>query len=401
MGKKTPAPPPAPDPVATTQAQGQANIETARANANMNRVDQYTPQGTLTYRPAGMEAADAAVRQRQAEDPTFDPNSVEGQGWRESVLRNNGGGPDRWQATTTYSPEQQQLYDLSTTGQRLYGEAGVNMLRGVQDTMSRPFQFNGPEMTGGVQDRTGGLQYGVQDRTGQLRYSPDYTGIGDANQSRDAVERALLERMNPSLTQNRLGAETRLRNQGLVPGSEAWNNAIRDVNQAENDARYGAILNAGQEQSRMFGLGLQQAGFNNDTVNQAYGMDMGRAGFNNQAIQQATNMDLARGTFGNAARQQSLQEQIALRAQPLNEAAALLTGNMIQPPQFQAVPGTQVANTDYLGAVGQQQAGQMAAYNSQVQNANAQRTGMYGLGAAAIGAAGTAGAAYLGGAVVI
>lgn len=82
MGKKTPAPPPAPDPVATTQAQGQANIETARANANMNRVDQYTPQGTLTYRPAGMEAADAAVRQRQAEDPTFDPNSVEGQGWR-------------------------------------------------------------------------------------------------------------------------------------------------------------------------------------------------------------------------------------------------------------------------------------------------------------------------------
>lgn len=47
--KDSPSPPPAPDPVATAGAQSQSNIATAIANARLNRVNQQTPWGSITY----------------------------------------------------------------------------------------------------------------------------------------------------------------------------------------------------------------------------------------------------------------------------------------------------------------------------------------------------------------
>jgi hypothetical protein len=60
---------------------------------------------------------------------------------------------------------------------------------------------------------------------------------------------------------------------------------------------------------------------------------------------------------------------LAQRSVPLNEAQALLSGAQVQYPQFTGVPGTQAANTDFIGAQGQSQAAQQAAYNARVQNA--------------------------------
>jgi len=45
----SPSPPPAPDPAATANSQSQANINTAIANASLNRVNQQTPWGSITY----------------------------------------------------------------------------------------------------------------------------------------------------------------------------------------------------------------------------------------------------------------------------------------------------------------------------------------------------------------
>ena len=172
-----------------------------------------------------------------------------------------------------------------------------------------------------VPDRTGDLQRGVLDRTGELQRGvdlgdrADFSGIGDPNQSRNAVESALMARMNPSLTSNRNALEARLINQGITPGSQAWETGMRDYNMQENDARYGAILNAGQEQSRLFGLGfgqtdlrnraaLDSGNFANAALGQAGGMDMARGQFANAATGQATQMDLARGQFRNQATDQ-------------------------------------------------------------------------------------------------
>jgi hypothetical protein len=73
--KNDPAPPPAPDPTQTANAQSNANIQTAIANARLNRVNQQTPWGSITY-----------------EQGTPDANGV-----------------PTWSSHIQLSPEQQQL----------------------------------------------------------------------------------------------------------------------------------------------------------------------------------------------------------------------------------------------------------------------------------------------------
>jgi hypothetical protein len=424
MGKKAPQPPPAPDPVATARAQGEMNIETARTNAALNRVNQYGPLGQITYRDLG---------------------------------------GDRWEMRTELSPEQQELYRLWTDAQRQYGEAALRQLQSMQDRLASPFEFNGPSLyatfpdrsgslmfdiadrSGGLQtiipdhtkeltldlkDRTGDLRFDVPDLTREVKRRVDFSGIGDPDQARENVQSALLERLNPQLERERAALEARLANQGITTGTEAWRAGFDDWNRMANDARLAAILNAGQEQSRMWQLGLAQSGFNNQAIqqmmendlargrfgNEAVGqaaqmdlsrgqfhndalnlmqqmnlgqamfmnnaigqaaqMDLARGGFQNNAIGQAAQMDLARAAQQNAARQQALQEALALRAQPLNEAAALLSGDQIQMPTLAPVPQVGVQAPDYQGAVAQNYAGQMAAYNARMQQIGAQNAAL-------------------------
>jgi hypothetical protein len=322
MGKKSPSAPAAPDPIATAQAQGAMNRETAITQFGLNAVNQTTPYGQLYYGQVG----------------TWDD------------------GTPRFHAVQTLAPEEQRSLDQSRQAQDIYGQAALAQLGNTKNVLSQQFNPNLPSFTGSVNSRAGDLAYGL-----------DVASLGGGTGSRDAVQSALMDRMNPSLNLARESAENRLRNQGLMPGSEAWNNAMRDVAQSETDARMSAIINAGQEQSRIFDVARQNAGFRN------------------QALNQAQNMDLAQGNFGNAARQQSFQEQLALRTQPLNEAAALLSGQQVQSPSFVNTPQTNVAPTDYMQAVGLQQAALNNAFGAKNQGYQTQLSGMYGLGSAALG----------------
>jgi hypothetical protein len=101
---------------------------------------------------------------------------------------------------------------------------------------------------------------------------------------------------------------------------------------------------------------------------------------------QGFNQSQAAAAFQNAQRQAALQEQLALRNQPLNEIAALMGGSQIQMPQFQAYQGAEVAAAPIFGAT--QAAGNFAQqnYSNQV-SANNAKLGMYG---SLLGAAGTA-----------
>lgn len=54
MGKKSgPSPPAAPDPAVTAAAQGAANKETAIEQARLNRINEFTPYGSLVYGSTG------------------------------------------------------------------------------------------------------------------------------------------------------------------------------------------------------------------------------------------------------------------------------------------------------------------------------------------------------------
>jgi hypothetical protein len=163
-----------------------------------------------------------------------------------------------------------------------------------------------------------------------------------------------MSRLNPSLARQRTTTETNLINQGLRPGSEAYDNAIRSLGEQETDARTQAVL-------------------------QGLNLDIG-------ANQQGFGQQLEAGKFGNTAQQQALAEAIQLRQLPLNEITALMSGSQIQNPQFGAYSGATVqAAPVFAGAQAQ---GQFDAnkYNQEVSQANAQTAGMYSLGGAALGA---------------
>lgn len=86
-------------------------------------------------------------------------------------------------------------------------------------------------------------------------------------------------------------------------------------------------------------------------------------------------------------RGQAVQEQLAERNQPLNEISALLSGSQVSMPNFINTPQTQVGGTDYQGAVYNSYGGQMDAYKQKVASNNAMMGGLFGL-AGTLGGAG-------------
>jgi hypothetical protein len=167
--------------------------------------------------------------------------------------------------------------------------------------------------------------------------------------------------------------------------------------QAAQDAANRAI-------AQNFQQGIGAAGAYNTAAGQQFGQDMDIAGLQNAALsqnqqtalQQAQaraamqgqrfNQAQAAAAFQNAQRQAALQEQLALRSQPLNEIAAIMGGAQVQMPQFQAYQGADVAAAPIFGAT--QAAGNFAQqnYSNQVAANNA-RMGMYGQLGGALGTA--------------
>ena len=293
MGKKTPAAPATPDYRGAAVEQGAANLEAARATARLSNPNTYTPYGTQLV---SYDGDVPTIRQ------TLTP-------------------------TAQKTLEAQQGVELSLAN---LGAKGANTASGVLD---KPFSFGGPD----------------------VQTSLDLSGIAKMPVNAGMTgQEAIMQRLEPSLARQRTSTETQLINQGLRPGSEAYNNAINLLGQQETDARQQAVL-------------------------QGLNLDIG-------ANQQGFGQALEAGKFGNTAQQQALAEAIQLRQLPLNEITALMSGSQIQNPQFGAYSGATVqAAPVFAGAQAQ---GQFDAnkYNQEVSQANAQTAGLYSLGGAALGA---------------
>ncbi len=233
--------------------------------------------------------------------------------------------------TVTLSPEQQRLYDLQNQAQQKLGNTANEQLGRLQSSLATPLNYDG-----------------LPTQVYQL---------GDYATDRNRVEDALLQRMNPQLDRDQAALEQRLANQGIALGSQAYGTAMQQAAQQRNDARYGAINQAGSEQARL--------------------------------IQQA----MAQAAMQNQARQQGIQERTSLRTQPLNEISALMSGSQVQNPQFASTPQVQVQPADYQGAANLQYQGQLAQYNAANQANQGMMGGLFGLGGAAL----TAGLPFLGG----
>jgi hypothetical protein len=555
MGKSSPKPPATPDYTGAAVAQGAANLEAAKQSAYMSNPNIFTPLGSqqVTWNKQStvdQTAYNKAMEQFRAdvaagkpvqappdvkdftvtiEQPTIRQEltpaaqkTLEAQQATELGLANLGqqaigkvGGIFADPFSPNLAPMQQSIGytpvgqgpDVTAMGQAV-NAPDAESLAAAPNLMGMGQAQGGPQAAQLSQANLSGVG-GVQNapQAGLFGFAGGNIGAERLQQTLDTsrlaqmpvgagmtAQQAILSRAMPALEAQRAALENQLANQGLVRGGEAYNAAMMQQAQKENDIITQAALQgisvdaamrqqgfgelqaqadlANQARQAQFGMGLsgqqlanqaigqnfqqglaaqaaqnqaqqqqfQQAlgaqGFNQQAIlaqfgmgqqaaqaanaalaqnqqaalqqqaaqaarqAQMFGQGMDVAGFYNQALaqrqaaaQQQYQMQLAAqnqqfnqaqaaAAFANQARQQGLAEQMALRAQPINEITALLGGSQVQMPQFQGYQGTQVAAAPLFAA--QQAAGNFAQqnYGNQVGAYNAQLGLLSGLAGA-------------------
>lgn len=309
MGKKAPKVA-VPDPVAIANAQSSANIKSADHQAALNRVGTSGPYGSTDW--------------------TQGPNG-------------------QWSQNTTLNPTEQAAYEqqMAARSSALGGATNSNINLGALPA----------------------LQSQIAD-AGQIQRS---VGADDFSADRQKVEDAMYaratSRLDPRFAQEQSALDARLANQGLSINSAAYGNASDQFGRTKNDAyalaQNDAILAGGQEQSRLFGMDLNQGQFANQAQAQQYGQNATSAQFTNDARAQGFN-------------EQTTQDQLALQ-----RLAAMSNPMWNTPDAIQYTP-TAIAPTDVTGAYAlQNQANQTNAQLKAQSNSSA-LNGMYQLGSAAM-----------------
>lgn len=256
---KSRAPAP-PDPKKTSAAQTGTNIGTAIANNSMGLVNQVTPDGSLTYDQTG--------------------------------------------SYSYVDPYTGQSYDLPQyTATTQLSEAG----QAIQD------QNQGAQLN---------LASLANDRSDFLR---DYLPTTEA--ATDQIDSKLYElgskRLDPRFAQEEEALRTRLANQGIAPGSEAYNRELSQMGQTKNDA-YNQLLLAGR---------------------------------------------------GQAASEVNM---------PINQITALLSGSQVSNPNVALYQPQGAATTDVAGLINQNYNQKYNNYQSDVSQKNSLLGGLFGLGSSAI-----------------
>jgi len=382
MSKSSPKTPAAPDPAKTAAAQTASNKETALWSSALNNVNQYTPYGNMTWTLGNADQTPGASstpsttsgsttsqsnsgmyvgpdgrvysgpnayndylkNNRSAETaqgssvgwPQRDLSTIEGfkplggtSTASQSSSSANGGssgfnanGTPQWTSRIDLSPDQQAILDSEERRQIAMGLLGEDQIGRIRDSVSTPYSY------GGI-----GNEFSAEDI---------------ATQQRNA-EAAYMDRLNPQFQRDEEALRTRLINQGIGQGSQAYQREMDTFNQMRNDARSQAIL-AGQQ----YGSTAQQ-----------------------QALQR---------------RNQGIQEYDAQRNAPLNEYIGLTSGTKVTNPQFSSGGvGASAQPVDYAGLVNQNYQNQMAQYNAKQAGQNSTMSSLFGLGGSFLGAAGSAG----------
>ena len=260
-----------PDPVETAQAQSAANRDAAVSQAAINMVNQQTPYGSLEYTQRGVSP----------------------------------GGTPQYTATQTLSPQQQRILDVTQDVGLKFGETARDQLGQVSSALAQPINF---------------------DSLGERPVFDDAY--------RESVAENIYSRLEPGLLDDEDALRTRLANQGIMPGSEAFNREMDAINRRRNDLRLAIDAQSGTEAGRQFGL-------------------------------------------ESSSRQQGLSELQQQRSIPLNELAAMVSGAQVQQPGFINPPQQGIAAPDILGAT-------YAGYQADADQYAREMQGLYGLGGTAL-----------------
>lgn len=236
----------------------------------------------------------------------------------------------------------------------------------------------------GLQNQAIGQNFGQGVTAQQLQNSGIAQNFGQGQAANAAKNSAIGQNFNQGLSaqQAQNAASQQLYNQNM--GVQGLQNQAVGQNQQAALSQQQAQL-AAQQQGFGQQVTQQQLGNQAITQNQQAALQQQQAAL--AAQNQQFNQLLQGGQFGNTAQQQSLQQQLALRNQPLNEITGLMGGSQIQMPQFQGYQGSNIAAAPVMA--GAQAAGQAAMdqYGIQSSNVNAQNAGLYNLAGAGLMAA--------------
>jgi hypothetical protein len=364
--------------------------------------------------------------------------------------------------TITLSPDQQALLDSNNAGALRLGQTATGLLDRVRDAYGQPMDTSGaPQLQGApTMGQFGGAPQlqGYNQAPGMAGYqgsiNPSGPGIqgtlstdglselfgandlmGARQQTQDALYGRQAAFLDPQWQQREEATRTRAATQGIVEGSEAWNNLMDAEGRARSfdygRARESAIAGSGDELSRLvsiaqgnrgqqFGERQAQGGFQNNAqaqsvaealargnfandataagnrdamagaafnqaaIGQGNADAMSRANFNQNATAANNQAGLQAAAFGNDARAQALQELFALRNQPLNEYSALTSGAQVNAPNFQNPNVSRSADVDAGANINRNYDQRLNIWNAQQQSNNNFLSGLFGLGGAAL-----------------
>lgn len=196
-------------------------------------------------------------------------------------------------------------------------------------------------------------------------------------QAQDAVYNQATSRLDPQFENAQHDLDSKLANQGVTQGSEAYQRAedefSRNKTDAYNQANYSAVGAGNSLQNQLYGQALAGR-------QQTVGEDTTAGNFANSGQAQQYSQALQNAQFGNQARVQGLTEQSQMQMLPLNELNALRSQSQVQMPTFGSVPTSQVAPTNVSGNVWQ-------SYNADAANSNNFMNGLFGMASAGLSAA--------------
>jgi hypothetical protein len=306
----SPSQPATPNYTAAAQATASGNLDAARQATAANRVNQVTPYGNLNYAITG-------------EDPYGNPT---------------------WTATQSLSPEQQQIYNydtqtalglgalqntgLSYVGQMLNNPFSTSSLPTLQSGVSNPnlsMVGQGPQMG----TMTGSPQFqnlGQAEQAQRMGNAPQLGQVGQAGQLQtqvggggmegwDQATALLNSRLQPQMALEQKALDTKLANQGIPVGSEAYNRAKGQLNMKQNDMAVQSQLQAQGLQQNLFNNALQSGNFANTAINQGYQNQLAGQGFNNQAMLGQNQAQLGNVGLNNQAINQNYANQQAMLQQ--------------------------------------------------------------------------------------
>ena len=415
MGKSASAPP-TPDYIGAAKEQGKSNLESAKLSNIMSNPNMITPFGnrTVTYsNPTFNQSAfDESLAKYNAGNVDRNQYYRQDEGGKyfdqagyDAAQAKRGAAPTRGEYTTgggqptitdVLTPQAQQTLASQQRVQSALANLGEVGIANAYDTLSKPFV---PTTTAIEHDFGGYSAVPLAENYNAVSRVPLTTSVDTRDFSKmplnagTTAQDLILQRLNPTIQAGDTSFKQALANQGLAPGTTAYDAAYRNRSQQINDLYNQAALSGinldmtarNQQLQEELAKGnfanaanLSGAGLYNTAMGQNYGQ-----GMTTQGTQYSQGLNKAQ--FQNTAQQQQLAQDLALRAQPINEVIGLMGGSQIQLPQFQGYAGTSVAPTPIFAGTQAQGQADMSRYGIQQAGNNATTQGLFSaLGTAAM-----------------